>query len=103
MRPFLCVCLAIFAPSLAAQPEDARAARLWSLQPVERPEVPGGATRSANPIDAFIAAGYQGKGLVPVAKADKLTLLRRIYFDLIGLPPTPYEQSAFLADSSPDA
>jgi Protein of unknown function (DUF1549)/Protein of unknown function (DUF1553) len=80
-----------------------RAARLWSLQPVTRPSVPEGVTASANPIDAFIAADYKAKGLVPVGKADKLTLLRRVYFDLIGLPPTIAEQDAFLADQSPDA
>jgi hypothetical protein len=76
------------------------AARLWSLQPVSRPAVPAGAQ---NPIDAFIAADYKAKGLVPVGKADKLTLLRRLYFDLIGLPPTIAQQDAFLADRSLDA
>src|SRR5208282_1863161 len=74
------------------------AARLWSLQPVTRPVVPEGVTASRNPIDAFIAADYKAKGLVPVGKADKLTLLRRVYFDLIGLPPTIAQQDAFLAD-----
>ena len=59
--------------------------------------------KSTNPIDAFIAADYKDKGLLPAGKADKLTLLRRVYLDLIGLPPTPAEQEAFLADSSPDA
>ncbi len=77
-----------------------RAARLWSLQPVTRPAVPSGTN---NPIDAFIAADYRAKGLTPVGKADKLTLLRRVYFDLIGLPPTIAEQDAFLADESGDA
>jgi Protein of unknown function (DUF1553)/Protein of unknown function (DUF1549) len=80
-----------------------RAARLWSLQPVTRPAVPAGTTTSTNPIDAFITAEYKAKGLYPVGKADKLTLLRRVYFDLIGIPPTPAEQDAFLADQSPHA
>ena len=80
-----------------------RAARLWSLQPVIRPPVPVGVTASANPIDAFIAADYKAKGLLPAGKADKLTLLRRVYFDLIGIPPTIVEQDAFLADESPEA
>lgn len=77
-----------------------RAARLWSLQPVVKPKVPANAS---NPIDAFIVANYKAKGLTPVGKADKLTLLRRVYLDVIGLPPTPAEQDAFLADTAPDA
>src|ERR1700735_1624027 len=80
-----------------------RAARLWSLQPVSHPAVPAGVTASTNPIDAFIAADYKAKGLMPAGKADKLTLLRRVYLDLIGLPPTPEQQEAFLADPAPDA
>jgi hypothetical protein len=80
-----------------------RAARLWSLQPVTEPTVPAGVTTSTNPIDAFIAADYKAKGLVPAGKADKLTLLRRVYLDLIGLSPTPAEQQAFLADPDPNA
>src|SRR4051794_3121402 len=80
-----------------------RAARLWSLQPVMKPAVPAGLTVSTNPIDAFITADYKAKGLTPVGKADKLTLLRRAYFDLIGIPPTIAEQDAFLADQSADA
>ncbi|MGA3242477.1 MAG: DUF1549 and DUF1553 domain-containing protein [Bryobacteraceae bacterium] len=80
-----------------------RAAGLWSLQPVTKPAVPAGVATSTNPIDAFIAADYKAKGLLPAGKADKLTLLRRVYLDLIGLPPTPAEQQAFLADPAPDA
>ncbi|MES1258807.1 MAG: DUF1549 and DUF1553 domain-containing protein [Acidobacteriota bacterium] len=80
-----------------------RAARLWSLQPVTKPAVPSGSTASTNPIDAFIAADYKAKGLVPVGKADKPTLLRRVYLDLIGIPPTPAEQETFLSDTAPDA
>ena len=80
-----------------------RAARLWSLQPVTKPAVPAGVTASTNPVDAFIAADYKAKGLLPTGKADKLTLLRRVSLDLIGLPPTPAEQEAFLTDPAPDA
>ena len=68
-----------------------------------KPEVPAGVAPSTNPIDAFIWAKYKEKGLYPVGRAGKLTLLRRVYFDLIGLPPTPSEQDAFLQDQSPDA
>ena len=80
-----------------------RAARLWSLQPVEKPALPVAASVSTNPVDAFVRAMYKEKGLHPAAKADKLTLLRRVYFDLIGIPPTVAEQDDFLQDQSPDA
>ncbi len=76
---------------------------LWVLKPVARPAVPSGVTKSTNPIDEFIAANYKVKGVRPAGPADKLTLLRRVYLDLIGLPPTPAEQDAFLKDESPDA
>jgi hypothetical protein len=82
---------------------EKKAADLWVLKPVVRPAVPNGATRSLNPIDAFLAAQYKAKGLQPAAPADKRVLLRRLYMDLIGIPPTPAEQDAFLADQSPDA
>jgi Protein of unknown function (DUF1553)/Protein of unknown function (DUF1549) len=75
----------------------------WSLKPVVRPEVPQGLTKSSNPIDAFIAAKQKEKRLQPAPEADKLTLLRRVYLDLVGYPPTPAEQDAFLQDASPDA
>ena len=83
--------------------EHKPATNLWVLQPVVQPEVPAGLTESENPIDAFVAAEYKAKGLIPVGPADKRTLLRRVYLDLIGIPPTPAEQEAFLADNSPDA
>jgi cytochrome c553 len=54
-------------------------------------------------IDRFILAGLEKKGLMPVGDADRVTLLRRVTFDLIGLPPTPQEIDAFLADTSADA
>jgi hypothetical protein len=79
----------------------------WSLRPIARPEVPpvapalGGWCRT--PIDRFIAARLVEKGLHPSAEADRRTLIRRVSFDLIGLPPTPEEIAAFVADRSPDA
>jgi hypothetical protein len=87
----------------AAAPAPSPESRLWVLKPVVRPEAPAGLTQSKNPIDAFVAADYKAKGLQPVGPADKQTLLRRVYLDLIGIPPTPEEQDAFLADQSPDA
>lgn len=58
---------------------------------------------SANPIDAFITAKLAEQGMKPAAPADQRTLIRRVYFDLIGLPPTPEAVQAFLEDTSPDA
>src|SRR5262249_43627681 len=86
--------------SAAATAPKKEAADLWVLKPVVRPQIPAS---SANPVDAFIAAGYTLKGLRPVSPADKRTLLRRVYLDLVGIPPTPAEQEAFLRDTSPDA
>jgi hypothetical protein len=79
------------------------AAQLWVLKPIGSPEVPTGVTQSTNPIDAFIAAEYQAKGLTPVGQADRATLLRRVYLDLVGIPPSPAEQNEFLSDTSPNS
>ena len=81
----------------------AKKGELWSQKPVVRPPVPAGLTKSANPIDAFLAAAHKKKGLRPAAQAGKLTLLRRVHLDLTGLPPSPTEQDAFLRDESPEA
>ena len=74
----------------------------WSLKPLVRPAVPASTLQrfntSTNPIDAFIAAALDGKGLRPSPEADRRTLIRRLSFDLIGLPPTPKEIEPFLAD-----
>ncbi len=77
----------------------------WPFQPPQRPAVPrvNDAGWVANPIDAFILHALEEKGLRPNPPADKLTLLRRLTFDLTGLPPTPEEQQAFLADESEEA
>lgn len=75
----------------------------WYLQPISRPAVPTGVTESHNPIDAFLAFQQKAKGLKATGSADRRTLLRRVYLDLIGVPPTIAEQEAFLADPSPDA
>jgi hypothetical protein len=81
----------------------AAGAELWVLNPVVSPPVPVVVTKSANPVDAFVAAEYKKKGLRPVGPADQRTLLRRVSLDLAGIPPTPAEQDAFLQDQSPDA
>ena len=74
----------------------------WAYQPVRRPAVPEVAG-TANPIDAFIRERLAREGLKPSPEADKRTLLRRVSFDLTGLPPTPQEMDAFLNDASPNA
>ncbi|HVL11408.1 MAG TPA: DUF1549 domain-containing protein, partial [Gemmata sp.] len=71
----------------------------WSLQPVKRPAVPAG----QNAIDHFVRAKLAEKGLKPSPEADRRTLIRRLYFDLIGLPPSPEEVEAFVASKDPDA
>lgn len=87
---------------LAVTPEQ-RA--FWAFQPVRKPSIPHVKdTRwPQSPIDYFILAQLESKGLRPTRPADKRTLLRRLTFDLTGLPPTPEEMDEFLRDSRPDA
>jgi hypothetical protein len=75
------------------------------FEPVQRPALPvvKNAAWSGNPIDHFIAAEHEKRGLQPRPDAPKHVLLRRVYLDLIGLPPTREEMQAFLADNSADA
>jgi hypothetical protein len=79
--------------------------RWWAFQPVAKPPVPAVKQASwvRNPVDAFILARLEDKGLSPSAPADKITLIRRASLDLIGLPPTAEEVQAFVSDQSPDA
>ena len=78
----------------------ARAKAHWSFQPIRRPEVP---KAGANPIDGFLYSALQKEGLTFAPPADKRTLLRRVTFDLTGLPPTPADIDAFLKDEAPEA
>ncbi len=77
----------------------------WAFVPPQRPELPavkqGGWVR--NPIDRFVLARLEQDGLAPSSEADRVTLLRRVHLDLTGLPPTPAQVDAFLADQRPDA
>ncbi|HXJ40322.1 MAG TPA: PSD1 and planctomycete cytochrome C domain-containing protein, partial [Bryobacteraceae bacterium] len=75
--------------------------RYWFYQPVAKPVVPK--TSAKSPVDAFIVARLDEKKIRMNGKADKITLLRRATLDLTGLPPTPEETQAFLADESPEA
>jgi hypothetical protein len=72
------------------------------LHPTPPPPVRDGAW-PLDPVDYFILAQLEGKGLAPASAADRRTLLRRVSFDLVGLPPTPEEEEAFLHDTSLDA
>ena len=76
----------------------------WAFITPKRPEVPKVATHAAqvaNDVDAFVFAKLEQEGLGPSVAADKATLIRRVTLDLTGLPPTPAEVDAFLADASP--
>ncbi len=73
----------------------------WSLQPLAEVTLPAG--ESVNPIDRFVEHRLAKAGLAAAPGADRRTLLRRLSFDLIGLPPSPDEMAAFLADASPEA
>ncbi|MBW3541506.1 MAG: DUF1549 and DUF1553 domain-containing protein, partial [Planctomycetes bacterium] len=77
----------------------------WAFRPPVRPPPPEGTQMAAprHPIDAFVEARLQAEGLTPRPPAEKHVLLRRVYLDLIGLPPTRSQLHAFLADDSPDA
>ncbi len=72
----------------------------WSLRPLVRPGVPEG---GGNPIDAFVRARLADADLAPSPAADARSLIRRVTFDLTGLPPTPEEVEAYVADTRPDA
>jgi uncharacterized protein DUF1553/uncharacterized protein DUF1549 len=78
---------------------------LWSIQPVRTPTPPRVTHRRwvRTPIDAFVMADLEKAGIAPASRADKITLLRRASLDLIGLPPTPEDVAAFLADKSANA
>ena len=85
--------------------EGARFDLHWAYVRPGRPEPPktGGQGWARNPVDRFIAAAHEKMGLAPSPEADRRTLLRRLHFDLTGLPPTPAELDAFLADKGPRA
>ena len=77
----------------------------WSFQPIRRPSLPEvkQSDRLQSPIDAFILSKLESHGTGFSLEANKATLIRRLYFDLIGLPPDPERIDRFMADRSPDA
>jgi mono/diheme cytochrome c family protein len=94
-------------PEPIAIPEDAvvkaSARNFWSFQPPKRPSVPAQFAATKNPIDAFLLAKLTAKGMKFAPEADRLSLLRRAFLDLTGLPPSKADIVAYMADKSPDA
>jgi len=88
-----------------AEPPPVDPRKHWSFQKPQRPSVPnvGQAANKTNPIDAFLAQSRESHGLTASPLADRRVLLRRVYLDLIGLPPTRAELQEFLSDNAPDA
>ncbi len=101
------------APTATAEPKDLPKGfvvtdldrRFWSFQPISRPPVPKwtGADRVRTSIDVFILSKLREQGLGFAPEAGKVTLIRRAYYDLLGLPPPPEAVEEFVADDSPDA
>lgn len=75
----------------------------WAYQPISSLQPPLKETGAAHPIDAFVRAKLAASGLRPSSEADRYTLIRRLYLDLLGLPPSIEEVDAFVSDSSPKA
>lgn len=93
------------APAKIAKRYDTEASKKWwAYQPIQKPEVPRpkDAAWAHGDIDRFILAELEAKGLKPVADADNYTLVRRIYFDLAGLPPTAEEVDGFVKEATQD-
>lgn len=84
---------------------DEKARQFWAFKPVAHPKVPEVQNKAwvRNLIDAFILAKLEARGFAPAPMADKPALLRRLHYAVTGLPPSPEEVDAFIADSSPDA
>lgn len=80
--------------------QGAKWGRHWAFEKPVRPVVPDA---SMHPIDSFVRARLQRQGLMPSPEADRRTLARRLYLDLVGLPPSPGEMAAFVADRAADA
>jgi mono/diheme cytochrome c family protein len=79
--------------------------RHWAFEPTVRPEPPAVKNQAwvRNPIDRFVLAKLEAEGLAPAPEASRETLVRRLFLDLTGLPPTPGDVAAFVADTKPDA
>jgi hypothetical protein len=90
--------LLVAGPAVAADvPDD------WAFRPVGKPSIPATSSPARTPIDAFLLQRLEAAGLGYTRPADRMALLRRVTFDLTGLPPTVAQLDAFLNDDSPDA
>src|SRR5258708_3072568 len=101
--PHVIVAMSLIAAGATVDPKDrftARQRSYWAFQPVRRPETPAVKHQAwvRNPIDALILAKLEAQDLSPSPEADRITLIRRVSFDLIGLPPSEPEVAAFLSD-----
>lgn len=97
-------------PTVAATPKGgysitAEQREFWAFQPIRKPALPAVRNRASAPtaIDQFLQSRIEAKGVTPAGPADRVTLLRRVTYDLTGLPPTPSELDAFLNDRTADA
>jgi len=91
--------------SSAASATEETSAHWWAVKPVLRPDVPvrSGDDWSQNAVDRFVDRALHQTGLAPGPKADRRELIRRVYFDLIGLPPSPEAVESFVQDTNPKA
>ncbi|MBN8249030.1 MAG: DUF1549 domain-containing protein, partial [Verrucomicrobia bacterium] len=88
----------LMAESPGEAPRSSEASAHWAYQPIRRPAVPG----VGHPVDAFVRSTLEASGLAPNPPADERTLVRRLSFDLLGLPLSPEETEAYLADPAAD-
>jgi len=97
--------LAASEKSSASTAQSAEGLDFWSLRPIQRPPLPKVEGTDPpwvrTPIDAFVIAKLREKGLSPSSAADRRTLIRRLCFDIIGLPPKPEEVDSFIRDDDP--
>jgi len=104
MKLFWAILTCLWAVTVSAQNFTKKERAWWAFQPVRQPAVPkDGGKWARNQIDHFIARQLNAKKLTPANPANRRTLIRRVTFDLTGLPPTTADVEAFLKDPSPDA
>jgi hypothetical protein len=105
LRPIAAAVLAFVSSDFAFGLETkTNAVNHWAFQPVTRPPVPRIAIGSVRtPVDIFVLQQLEKRNLIPSPEAHRATLIRRVYFDLLGLPPSPAETAAFVEDTRPDA